>query len=269
MIGGLTMIISTDGIDPVVESDGDKVHRVARAMIGMVPVLNGPALEIFNSLIEPPIERRKREWMLQVTAVVNQIQANLDLDIESLASNEQFISVLLNASQIALRNHQKEKIIALKVALLNTARNTDLTEDQQLIFLSLLDGFTMSHIKILESSVGGFCWSPRFGASNRDVLLLYSIALISDFTEFKDQADLIFQIVSELEAKKLLQIFRIQHVQTFPDNKISIMGASEWGQLLNFTPAKHHKLDLDSDVKYVALPTELGIKFLNYIMCDE
>ena len=55
------MTISTDGIDPVIESDGDKAHRVSRAMIGMVPLLNGPALEIFTSLIEPPIEKRKRE----------------------------------------------------------------------------------------------------------------------------------------------------------------------------------------------------------------
>ncbi len=263
------MTISTDGIDPVVESDGDKAHRAARAIIGMVPLLNGPALEIFNSLIEPPLERRKREWMLEITLLVNQIHAQLNLDVEALAEDEQFISVLLRTSQIALRNHQKEKIHSLKVALLNTARNTELTDDQQFIFLNMLDSFTVSHVKILEFSAGGYCWTPSNGASSHDFLLLFTRALISEFPEFENKTDLIFQIVSELESKKLLQIFRIQKLQVFSNNEVSIMGVSEWGQLFSFKPAKHHKLDVAANINYASLPTDLGLHFLNYIMCDE
>jgi uncharacterized protein YlxP (DUF503 family) len=263
------MSIRTDGIDPVVESSGDKAHRVARAVIGMSPILSGTAVEVLNALIEPPLEKRKREWMLEITSVVNDLQNKFNLNIDDLVNNEQFISILLHTSQIAIKNHHKEKITALKVALLNTARNEELSDDQQFIFLRLLDEFTVPHVKILESTALGFCWSPRTKESSHSTWLEFSRVLLGEFEEFKDKADLLYQIVSDLESKKLLRTFKVQQLQDLPNNEISVMGTSEWGQFLSFKPAKHHRLDKDSNSIYVTLPTQLGVDFLNYVLCDE
>ena len=263
------MSIKTDGIDPAVESSGDKAHRVARAIIGMSPVLSGTILEVFNALVEPPLEKRKREWMLEITEVVNDLQNKFKFNIDDLVDNEQFISILLHTTQIAIKNHQKEKINSLKTALLNTARNEELSDDQQFIFLRVLDEFTVSHIKILESTAMGFCWSPITKESSHSTWLEFSRVLLSEFDEFKDKADLIYQLVSDLESKKLLRTFRVQQLQDLPNNEVSVIGTSEWGQLLSFKPAKLHRLDKETSYKYVTLPTQLGIDFLNYVLCDE
>ena len=263
------MYIKTDGINPVVESGGDKAHRVARAAIGMVPILNSPALEVFNALIEPPLEKRKREWMLEITDVVNDLQNKFNLDIDDLANNEQFISILLYTSQIAIKNHQKEKITALKVALLNTARNEELSDDQQFIFLRLLDEFTVLHIKILQSTTMGFCWSPKTKESGHSTWLEFSRVLLSEFEEFKYNADLLYQIVSDLESKKLLYTFKVEQLEELSNNEISVTGISGWGLSLSIKPLKHHRLDKSSTSKYVTLPTQLGTDFLNYVLCYE
>ena len=261
--------INTDKINPVVESDGDKAHRVARALISSLPVLGGPAVEVFGSLIEPPLEKRKLEWMLEITKVVNDLQEKFSLDIETLAKDDQFISILLNSSQIALKNHQKEKLSALRIALINTARNSDLTEDQQFTFLSLIDEFTPTHLKILIHTHLGFAWSPASGKGSNNTWLEFSRILLRDIPEFRNQGDFIYQIVSDLQSKKLIHVFRIQHLQELKDGNVSIQGVSEWGQFLSFQPENIRHLDAQSTHKYVSLPTELGISFLNYIYCDE
>lgn len=263
------MKIETDGINPNVESEGDKVHRLVRATLGALPMFSGTAVELFSSLIEPPLERRKLEWMLQVTEVLNDLQDRFDVEITDLASNEKFISSLLHASQIAIKNHQDEKLEALKTAILNSARNESHSADQEFIFLNMVDEFSVSHLKILESTVMGFAWSPRTSTTGHGVWLEFSRILLSEFPEMKDSADLVFQIVTDLEARKMLRTFRIQNIQELPNNDISVMGVSEWGQLFSFKPAKSHRLDKDSGSKYVTLPTELGILFLNFIMCSE
>lgn len=263
------MKINTDGIDPIVETEGDKAHRLVRATIGALPIFSGTALEVFNSVIEPPLEKRKLEWMLQVTNVINDLQNRFDLEIESLANNEKFVSSLLHASQIAIKNHQKEKIEALKLAVLNSARNSTSSEDQEFIFLNMIDEFSVAHLKILESTVMGFAWSPKVTEPGHGVWLEFSRVLLSEHPKMEGNADLIYQIISDLQARKMIHTFKANHIQVFPNKEISVMGQSEWGQLYSFKPAKHHRLDHGSDFKYVTLPTELGISFLNFVMCDE
>jgi hypothetical protein len=133
----------------------------------------------------------------------------------------------------------------------------------------MVDEFSISHLKILKSTEMGFAWSPRNSATSHNVWLEFSRILLTEFPEMKDSADLVFQIVTDLEARKMLRTFKVQNIQELANNDISVMGVSEWGQLFSFKPAKSHRLDKDSALKYVTLPTELGILFLNFIMCSE
>ena len=42
------------------EFDGDKAHHLAKVAFSAIPVLGGTAAELFQWLIEPPIEKRRR-----------------------------------------------------------------------------------------------------------------------------------------------------------------------------------------------------------------
>lgn len=263
------MTIETNEIAPKTEATADKAHRIARATLGALPMFSGTALEVFNSVVEPPLEKRKLEWMLQVTKVINELERKFDIEIETLADNEKFISSLLHASQIAIKNHQNEKIEALKAALLNSARNTGFSDDQEFLFLNTIDQFSVAHINILKFTINGFAWSPKRTTPGHSTWLEFSRELLSELPEMSKNSDLIYQIVSNLESQKMLRTFRVQNIQKLPNNEVSVLGTSEWGQLYSFKPEKTHRLDQDSETKYVTLPTELGISFLNFIMCDE
>jgi hypothetical protein len=261
--------IQTDRIDPIVESSADKAHRVARGIIGALPMFSGTALELFNSVVEVPLEKRKREWMLQVTDVLNELQDKFNFDIDSLASNEEFISLLLRSSQVAIKNHQKEKIKALKAALLNTAININISEDEKAIFINLLDEFTVSHLEILKMVSKGYCWSPIEVTPNHGVWAEFSKILTMEFDEFEDKVELAYQIVSDLESKKLLSALPINKINNLNNYRIQVWAKSEWGTSIELIPEKHHKVKVGSHYTYLTIPTKLGESFLNFIVCEE
>jgi hypothetical protein len=54
--------------------------------------------------------------------------------IEKLRDNERFISAVMNASQAAIQDHQREKRDALGNAVLNVTRGSGFAEDVEAIF---------------------------------------------------------------------------------------------------------------------------------------
>ncbi len=142
--------IDQDLIDPVVEPTGDKVHRVTRVAIAAIPCLGSTLVETFNAIIEPPMARRKKEWMIQVTEAVNELLEKNIVTEEDLKNNEKFFTSLAHASSVALKNHQKEKIKALRNATINSALPDSPDDATQQMFLNLIDTFTPWHIAFLK-----------------------------------------------------------------------------------------------------------------------
>lgn len=69
--------------------------------------------------------------------------------IENLLNNSEFISILIQATQIASRNFQDEKLRHLKNIVLNTPI-TPPSPDIKLIFLNFIDELSVIQIKILS-----------------------------------------------------------------------------------------------------------------------
>lgn len=131
------------------KSKGDIAHSVAKAGLSAIPVVGGPAVELFQNVVQPPLEKRRAEWMSQVGEKLLELESN-GLNLETLQDNEQFISAAMYASQLALRTHKQEKLDALRNALTNIATDQAPEEAMQHLFLNLVDTFTVSHIQILQ-----------------------------------------------------------------------------------------------------------------------
>lgn len=69
--------------------------------------------------------------------------------IESVAGNAAFVTTVMQTSQIAMRNHQKEKLEALRNAVLNAALEPP-EEGVQAVLLSFIDIATSWHLKVLN-----------------------------------------------------------------------------------------------------------------------
>jgi hypothetical protein len=70
--------------------------------------------------------------------------------LESLADNPAFVTTVLQATQIALRTHQEEKLEALRNAVVNSTTDQGLEPDLRAVFLNFVDAFTPTHLRILK-----------------------------------------------------------------------------------------------------------------------
>jgi hypothetical protein len=130
-------------------SGGDVAHALTKAGLSAIPVVGGPAVELFQLVIQPPLEKRREAWRARVGEAIAKLEAN-GIDIESLRENEEFVSVVMQASQIAIRTHQEEKLVMLRNAVLNVATGQTTDESLQTMFLNFVDVFTEWHVRILR-----------------------------------------------------------------------------------------------------------------------
>ncbi len=141
--------MADDKLKVPAQSKGDAAHAIAKAGLSAIPVVGGPAVELFQYIIQPPLEKRRGEWMAQVGEKLQELEAN-GLKLDELQNNEEFVSAVMHASQIALRTHQVAKLDALRNAILNVAKGQAPDEALQNVFLNLIDSFTELHLRILK-----------------------------------------------------------------------------------------------------------------------
>jgi len=130
-------------------SAGDALHATAKAGLSLLPVVGGPAVELFNSVVQPPIEKRRDEWMKSVGERLRELEET-GIELEDLRSNEAFISAVMHTSTLAIRTHKEEKLAALRNALINVAIGQAPDEAIQNVFFGFVDDLTELHLRILK-----------------------------------------------------------------------------------------------------------------------
>ena len=89
--------------------------------------------------------------MVQVSKAINDLQKSAGISVNELANNDVFTSFLLQATPIALRNHQQAKLETLKNALASVGNPEFSNEDLAFQFLRYIDELTVSHLGILRT----------------------------------------------------------------------------------------------------------------------
>lgn len=133
---------------PLDEGEGLDM-TVVKIVLGFVPGVGGALAEIAGHL-NNNLTRRQEFWMVQVSEAINALQKRSGLTVDELIENEAFTSFLLQATLIAVRNHQKEKITTLKNALASVGNPEFSDEDLAFQFLRYIDELTVSHLSILR-----------------------------------------------------------------------------------------------------------------------
>ena len=191
---------------PKNKSKGDVAREVGRAIVSLVPAAGGPLQVAFENLFASPLERRKQAWLEQLADVLTEVQARVgDLTPEKLASNEAFVTVAMQASQVAIRNHQQAKLVALRNAVLNAALPNPPQEDEQLIFLRLIDQLTPWHLRVLALLDNPQVWMQRNQVQNSGWGMGgVSTVLEHCLPDLRGQRDIYEQIVRDLQADGLM-----------------------------------------------------------------
>ena len=147
-------------------SAGDAAHAVAKAVAGMVPVAGSALTVLLETVLAPPLERRREKWFQMLGAAVEQLQETVEgLSPEALSTNEVFVTVVAQATQVALRTHQDEKLNALKAAVLNSGLPNPPADDLQLMYVRFVDELSPWHIHVLDLFSGPERWMQRHGVN--------------------------------------------------------------------------------------------------------
>lgn len=189
-------------------SKGDVAHTIVRAGLSAVPVVGGPAAELFSAIIVPPLTKRRDEWVESIGRELQELEKKVEgFEIESLSRNETFVTIVMHATQIAIRNHQQEKLQALRNAVVNTALGIDIDDDLKQTFLEYVDTLTPSHLRVLE-----FLNNPRdYGERHAVKYGSYmtggvSTILVEAIPELKDRREFYDQLVKDLHARGLVNV---------------------------------------------------------------
>lgn len=129
----------------------DIAHGLVKAGLSAIPIVGGPSNELFSLVVTPSLEKRRDKWVQSIAEGLKDLEQKVeDFKIENLRKNESFVSTVMQASQAAIRSHQKQKLEALRNAVLNAALPNAPKEDLQLMFLNFVDSLTSWHLRMLK-----------------------------------------------------------------------------------------------------------------------
>lgn len=180
---------------------GDVAHSLVKGGLGAIPVIGSLATEIFGLIVSPPLEKRRVEWMNKIAEELKELEEKQRIDFDKLRDNEQFIDVVLQATNLALKTSEKKKIESFRNAVLNSATGNSPDKTKSQIFLNQLDKFTTWHIILLD-----FINSPKFWFENKGKTVPNYIGgsihllILEAFPELKNQDDLLDIIWDDLKS---------------------------------------------------------------------
>jgi hypothetical protein len=113
-------------------------------------MIGGGVVDIFSSLSTSPMDKRYGRWIDELRSRLMAVEQWIDnFKIEDLVNNEAFTSILIQATQVAIKTHQQEKLDALRNLVVNVALDIDIDEDIRQWCVSQIDSFTTTHLRLL------------------------------------------------------------------------------------------------------------------------
>ena len=127
-------------------SSGDVMHVAVTAALSAIPFVG--LGELFKFIVAPSLDKRREQWMKLMAEAVQELQNRKEFDLAALSDNEEFITLLIHATQSALKTHLDLKRHMIKRALINSVLIESAFDEKELYF-NLLDRLTPSHVDIL------------------------------------------------------------------------------------------------------------------------
>ncbi len=123
----------------------DATISTIKGAISTVPFIGGLFAEYISLAQSKIADKRASQWQ----AMVEEQLQKLHTDFDSLTENEFFFSCIQVATINPMRAYQDEKRQLFANTILNSI-HLDLDSDKKMLFLSLLDRYTLAGIRLLK-----------------------------------------------------------------------------------------------------------------------
>lgn len=159
---------------------GDQLLNIAAAGVQLIPCIGSFAADAIKDHVHKEQIKRLINWLKSITEKTNEI-------IEEINSNPLSYDCFIALTEIAIKNHEKERIEHLKNALFNLL-SVDRPEDLSIkIIINDLQNLTLCHLKLLILFDDPSKWFEDHNIKRPDVITS-SPKLILDiaYPEIKD-----------------------------------------------------------------------------------
>lgn len=128
----------------------EKIHSLieigVKTAVGFLP---SPISAAFNAVCEnvkeSVLNKRSEKWKSDVISRLEKLETSY----ESLINNHSFATALIKTSELAIKTESDEKRQLLANALVNTY-SLKINENKTIIFLQLIEKYTVLHIQIIK-----------------------------------------------------------------------------------------------------------------------
>jgi hypothetical protein len=200
--------------------------QVAGLALG-VPV-SVPVSDFLAALLDPPVSKRKDDWVRLIAERLVALEGKAGgLNLEDLQRNERFVSAVLQATNIAMRTHQREKLEALANAVMRTAApspaenaassgaptahgssdaaSAKLEDAISHMFMHLVDRVTPSHMSLLSYFDHSFKWREARDADGVHMEDGWITNFDEAFPDFKGKRYVFYAVIQDLLNLALLR----------------------------------------------------------------
>ena len=123
----------------------DTVEIIAKTALSVIPVGGALATAVYDAVKGNCLAKRQEEWKRALEERLSAVEETL----ENIGNNELFTTALIKGTELAMRTARGEKLSYLANAVVNTI-GQDLDEERLIVFLDLIDKYTVSHINIIN-----------------------------------------------------------------------------------------------------------------------
>jgi len=142
----------------------DKARTAIEKIAEQVPLLGPATVGVVSQFLMPAYQRRQEKWFKEWADDFDRLEERVaSFTVEDIVQDEAFISAMIQATRVAMSTHQEEKRRALRHALLNIALSPTFDEEKQIVFLTLIEVLTVTHLVLLRlfSNRRAFPHEPR------------------------------------------------------------------------------------------------------------
>ncbi|ANM04708.1 hypothetical protein AMC78_CH02622 [Rhizobium phaseoli] len=177
--------------------------HVAQTAVGAADIAipgAGYALQqIVGHFVGEPLQKRRDEWFRQLGARLLELQNRFEgFDPSNLEGNEAFVSVVYEATHVAMKSHKEFKREALANAVLNVAIGQTIDEALQGRFMACIESFSAAHIRLLSVLAAPSAYEKCVAMANRMSMGSQSVIIRAEISTDEISEPLFGVVVADL-----------------------------------------------------------------------
>jgi hypothetical protein len=136
--------------DPLSSRPDDEIHRLARGVIGLLP-LGSLLTEMFTKIVVDPAQQRRDRIIREILEKIANLEETRRISSDRLASRPDFAASFVRGITAVDREVEPEKLALIRNAIVNTAIDEELEPSIRAMLFGVLERVTTAHIGIMHA----------------------------------------------------------------------------------------------------------------------